>query len=61
MRIQCGYGRKTVGTNIKEYTDDGYDRLRAIELSQKVGAKFYRKKFPDKELPDYLREVSAWE
>ena len=58
MRIQVGHGRNTLGKNIKEFMEiDGYSEKEAESKAKKIARKHFAKKFPDKDMPEYMMEV----
>jgi len=54
MRIQGGYGRKAVETNIREYVENGYSEEDARRMAVKIARKFFERKFPGKKYPEHL-------
>ena len=56
MKFVIGFSRRTVEANTKEYIANGYEPGRAAELARKLSRKYFLKKKPGEELPDYLNE-----
>ncbi len=54
MKILGGYGKKVLEQNIEEYIDHGYSAEKATEICKKIARKWFVKKFPDREVPEYL-------
>ena len=54
MRIEGGYGKKTVERNIKEYIAHGYSPEKAGELARNIARKFFKKRYPGTKVPEYL-------
>lgn len=56
MQIKGGHGKKVVELNIAEYIDHGYSEVEAKRIVKKLARKWYVKKYPDGDIPEYLLE-----
>jgi len=54
MKFVIGFSRRAVEANTEEYIKNGYAPERAAELARKLSRKYFLKKKPDEEIPEYL-------
>jgi hypothetical protein len=61
VHIKSGYSRRGVEANIREYMDYGYSEAEAKFYSKRLARKFFAKKFPDRDFPQYMRDEGHYE
>lgn len=55
MPLKGGYSEETVSENISKLVDEGYEHSQAVAIALDNARRAFKKRHPDKELPDRLK------